>query len=62
MADNRRRVSIGMSNYALLRANIIALKGALMIYLRMGLLLYLVFRSKRACHHFSEEISLNYWL
>ena len=38
MADNRRRVSIGMSNYALLRANIIALNGALMIYLRMGLL------------------------
>ena len=38
MADNPRRVSIGMSNYALLRANIIALKGALMLYLRMGLL------------------------
>ena len=38
MADNRRRVSIGMSNYVLLRANIIALKGALMLYLRMGLL------------------------
>jgi hypothetical protein len=38
MADNRRRVSIGTSNYALLRANIIALKGALMIHLRMGIL------------------------